>query len=200
MKMKTILLIMFIMIGILPYTAAATPGIYVTVDPLSQSAVSGNTIEYGVTVSNMDDGIPKLITSLDITSEQLGWTYTFYPLLAGMEIPGVEDAGINTVLSVTSPEDVDFGLYEHRINAEVEYMATYPLDPSDPFSLQIPVMVPSDPFDPFSLQIPLMLPEYDPEDFYTKIYDPTVPVPEFPTIALPVLSVIGLMLLFERKK
>ena len=176
MRMQTILLIIFIMIGILPYTAAATPGIYVTVDPLSQPAVSGNTIDYGVTVSNMDDGYTKLITSLDITSAQPGWTYTFDPNIIGQTIPAGIDAGISTVLSVTSPAGTTSGIYGHQINAEVEYM----------------LMVP---FPPFALT----LPESDPENFNTQIQG-TTPIPEFPTIALPVLSVIGLLFVFERRK
>lgn len=182
MKMKTMILIMLVMISILPYTAAATPGIYVTIDPLSQPAVSGNTIDYGVIVSNMDDGIPKLITSLDIISAQPGWTYAFNPDIVGQEIPGVKDAGINTILSVTSPAGMARGIYGHQINAEVEY-----------------TLMLSDPLMAFIPSIPLTLTEFDPENFNTEIQD-SASIPEFPTIALPVLSVIGLLFVFERRR
>lgn len=182
MKMKTIVLIMFVMIGILPYTAAATPGIHVTVDPLSQTAVSGNTIDYGVTVTNMDDGLSKLITSLDITSAQPGWIYTFNPDIVGEEIPAGDGQSISTVLSVTSLSSAGIGIYGHQINAEAEYT----------------VML-SDPLMPFIPPIPLTLTEFDPENFNTQIQD-TTPIPEFPTIALPVLSIIGLLFVFERRK
>lgn len=172
MKMKTILLIMFVMIGILPHTAAATPGIYVTVDSLSQPAFSGNTIDYVVTISNMDDGIPKHITGLEITMTQPGWTYTFDPDIVGQDIPAGNGESKSTVLSVTSPAGTTIGFYEHQINAVVEYTV---------------------PWFPFPAT------EFDPENFNTDIQGSTS-VPEFSTIALPVLSVIGLMLVFGRRR
>ena len=173
MKMKTILVIMFVMIGILPYTAAANPGLEVLVDPLDQTTISGNTIVYNVILNNTNENYDITMDNIIVTKNQISWTYTFDDV-SGMIIPIGENRSVE--LSVTSPFGTPNGLYDHTVDGNghitIEVFPGYYIDG----------------------------PEYGYQTFNTKIYDSTVPVPEFPTIALPVLSVIGLLLLFERRK
>ena len=179
MKLKTILLIMLIMIGILPYTAAANPGLEVLVDPLSQTTISGNTIVYDVILNNTNENYDITMDNIIVIEKQTSWTYTFDDV-NGMIIPIGENLTIE--LSVTSPFGTPNGLYNHKVDGNGHITIVIP---------GIPGIISESYID---------LPEYDYEFFDTIIYDSTAPIPEFPTIALPVLSVIGLMLMFGRRK
>ena len=170
MKMKTILLIMFIMIGILPYTATAIPGLIVTAEP-----ISGTAMDYQINITNMDD-LAKEITFLNLTISQTDWTYNFNPDLIGQTIPAVNGAYITTTLQITAPASTLSNTYGHQITAN----ATYEMWSGSGFG-------------------GVYGEDSQPCNFDVQITG-TTPIPEFPTMALPVLSVIGLMLVFGRRK
>ena len=168
MKMKTILLIMFVMIGILPYTAAATPGINLTAEP-----ISGTTVDYLVTINNMDDGYYKIVSLFDVSILPTGWTYTFNPDPIGQIIPAGNGEYITTTLQITAPAGT---AHNFPITVEAQYemwpgSGAFGVYGTDRFTYSLYVVVPE-----------------------------TTPIPEFPTIALPVLSVMGLMLVFGRRR
>ncbi len=173
MKIKTIIFLVFVLVGILPYVGAATPGIDVTASPLSIATSSGTTIDYQITITNLDNDYDKTITSLGMTISQPGWTYTFEPDLIGTKIPAGNGNSITATLHVTIPPSQTIQIYDNQVTADAEYELFPGFFGSDS----------------------------DPENFNTEITATTgTDIPEFPTIALPIVSVLGLMFLISRQK
>jgi hypothetical protein len=170
-KLGKTILVLLALLSILPSMAAAIPGIDVTTTPSSITTTGGATIDYQVKITNLDDGYAKTITSLAITSSQPGWTYTFDPDLTGQTIPAGSGNSITTTLHVTAPPGASPDTYSHTVSATVEY----------------------------ELFRGFPVPESDPDTFNTQI-PPSTPIPEFPTVALPVLAVFGLLFVVRRKQ
>ena len=184
MNMCKILFTAFVLIGILPFTATAIPGITVTIDPLNKDTPDDITVDYLVTITNDDDNYDKTITSLQMEITQTGWTYSIDPPTTSF-IPAGMGNSITTTLHVSVPRGTRNGIYYiHRINAVAEY-ELYPGCLSEFGDASICVLT-----------------ENDPEDFNTHIIGGTqnTEIPEFPTIALPVISILGLIFVMRRKK
>ncbi len=171
MKIKTILFMVFVLVGIMPYVGAATPGIDVTINPLSITTAGGTIIDYQVTITNLDDDFDKTITALGMTISQSTWTYTLDSDLTGNTIPAGNGNSITTTLHVTIPPGQTSQIYNQQVTSEAQYEL-------------FPGYIASD---------------NDPENFNTEITDIT-PIPEFPTIALPIISALGLMFMMSRQK
>lgn len=176
MKIKTTGFLMFALISILPYVGEAMPGIEVTTDPLSNTTADGITIDYKVIITNQDDCCSKTITSLDMVDPQSGWLFNFEPSLVGETIPAGSGSSIITTLKVTVPSGVTSG---QTISHEIYTNADAVLCDGD-FC--------------FSLG-----PDEDYEFFNTIVTEATQ-IPEFPTVALPVISALGIVLLMSRRK
>ncbi len=182
MKTSKIVLMVFILMGIMP--AAAIPGIQVTIDPLSIDAQSDTTVNYVVKITNEDDFYDKTITSLDMPVTQPGWIYSIDPPSTNT-IPAGAGNFITTTLHITVPSGTTSNIYySHRINAVAEF-ELYPgcLSETGDTSLCI-------------------LTENDPEDFNTHVIEgaQNTEIPEFPSIALPVVGTIGLLFIMRRRK
>ncbi len=171
MKTKMVVIFVFVLFGIVPYAATAMPGIILTINPMSITAAGGTTISYLVTITNDDDCCSKTMRPLSITINQTGWTYTFNPDITGQIIPAGTGNNITTTLNVTVPASVANQLYNHQITAEADY-------------------------DLFGN------PGYDSMDagFSTEVKGENTQIPEFPTIVLPIISALGIMLLMQRIK
>lgn len=181
MKIRTTIYIILALFVILPYIGAATPGINVTVDPSSRDAQSGTTIDYVVKIENLDQDYYKNITSIDMEILPTGWTYSIDQLTTTI-LPAGEGSFITTTLHITIPLGTGTDIYNHRINVSAEF-ELYPGCS----------LIESDPSICF-------LPENDPEDFNTHVIASTAPIPEFPTVALPIISAMGIMLIMSRRK
>jgi len=166
-----IILVLLATLSLFPYTVAAAPGIDVTTTPSSIATTGGTTIDYQVKITNLDDFYTKTITSLSITSAQPGWTYTFDPDLTGQTIPAGSGNSLTTTLHVTAPAGTSPNIYSHQVTAEAQYEIFPGFYGTDS----------------------------DPDNFNTQI-TATTPIPEFPTIALPLISVLGIMFLLGRKR
>ncbi len=165
MKMRTTIFIVFVLIGILPYAGAAHPGIQVTTNPMSITTAGSTTINYTITITELD-GIDKTISSLGITQPP-GWTYTFNPDLTGANLPA--SGSITTNLSVIIPSAQTSQIYTQQVTVEAQYWG-------------------------FATDTGYA-------DFTTQITGNTpTAIPEFPTIALPTISALGIMLLISRWK
>src|SRR5574341_434130 len=164
MKTRTVVYLIFVLFGILPYGVAAMPGIDVTASPLSIATESGTTKDYQITITNLDDDLYKTITSLGMTISQSGWTYTFEPDLIGANIPAGSSNSITATLHVTIPPGQTNQIYDHQVTAEAQYELFPDFFASD----------------------------NDYENINTEIIGTTeTEIPEFPTIALPVVSALG---------
>jgi len=185
MKKRTAIYLIFALVGILPYIGAATPGIIITLDPLSKSTQSGTAVDYQVIIIN-DDGIldvdgncidecwDKTITSLSMIETQPGWDYVIDSLVTN-HIPPGKGNRITTTLHIT-PLGATPDTYNHKIEV-ISDSTLYDQDGNAVVSLSG---------------------DSDYEEFATIIEG--TPIPEFPTIALPIVSVLGLMLLISRRK
>lgn len=200
MKKIIALCIFWMVIGFVNI-ASANPGIEVTTGLPSYSVLGDNLVaEYVVTIQSLDagydtdgDGVidccAKIITST--TVEQDGWSdsdwsYLFYPDPTTLSIPA--DYGIvTTTLTIVAPSSTGVGDYSHKVNVDAKYDLYIPDDPST------------------SYDETLFIPEFgidnDYHFFYTAIAGSTLaPIPEFPTVALPIISALGLLFLMRRGK
>jgi hypothetical protein len=182
-------------------TAVATPGIEVTTG-LPSYSIQGSSIvaEYQVTINNLDPGVDtdndgiidccsKTITSLTVEQDgwsDNGWGYSFNPDPTTTPMITPDNYGsITTTLTVTAP--IGTGNYPHKVTAVALYDMYIPDDPDTP--------------DDESFLIPGAGFDSDYDFFITEILESTpAPIPEFPTIALPIISVLGLVFLLRKNK
>lgn len=200
MKTKNVLLMIVIVAGF-ANIAAANPGIEVITGPPSYSIQGSSTVaEYQVTISNLDPGFDtdndgtidccgKTITSLTVEQDGWsgsGWSYPFNPDPITTPLTTPHNFGsITTTLTVTAPSVT--GNYPHKVTAEAVSDFYIPDDPSTP--------------DDESLLIPGAGIDTDYDFFNTEITESTpTPIPEFPTIALPIISVLGLVFLLRKNR
>lgn len=201
MKLKNALWIILIVTGYMN-TAVATPGIEVITGSPSYS-IQGSSIiaEYQVTISNLDSGVDtdndgtidccaKTITSL--TAEQdgwsgSGWSYSFNPDPTTTPMKTPDNYGsITTTLTITAPSGTGDGNYPHKVTAAASYDMYIPDDPNTQ--------------DDESLLLMGEGIDSDYDFFNTEISGNTpASIPEFPTIALPIILVLGVMFLFRKK-
>ncbi|HJH29892.1 MAG TPA: PEF-CTERM sorting domain-containing protein [Methanosarcinaceae archaeon] len=171
LKIRQIIIGIFVAMLLTNISSAA---VELTVTPVDAiTVVQGETISYIATVT-MTDSIfyPPLeeVFSIEDADKQLGWTYTFDS--ASVILVNVGDSNSST-LTITVPIDAPTGLYSHTVIATG--------------------------YDQFGniIGIPITFPiEVDYYDINTDV----TPIPEFPTIALPVISVLGIMLLMSRRE
>lgn len=187
--MRTLILSIVLIFGILPYAGTAIPGLQVTLNPQHQEITSDvTTIDYQVTIINLDNDlidengdplsdVDKTITTLKMTSAQPGWNYEFIPDPTGLVLNDVAGQSRTVTLRVTIPSSPSVGIHAHQVTAE----ASYEMIPGIPDFLGF---------------------DSDYENFDTEIIEssPNTAIPEFPTITIPVISVLGIMFLMSKRK
>lgn len=161
---RTLIAVMAVAISLLISVGmvSANPGIVVSVTPIQDSVLAGETAEYEVTVNSIEAlGMDTEIVTLDVNNKIAGATYTFSG--NGFEIgphPDTETVTMTIDVSSTTAS----GTYPQTVTAEAEWLG---------------------------------IPCWEYSEFTTYI---DVQIPEFPTVALPVVAVIGLLLLMRRRK
>jgi hypothetical protein len=201
MKTRIVLWIFLIVTGFVNI-AAAFPGIELTTGLPSYSLQGSSVVaEYLVTISNLDAGFDtdgdgvldccaKTVTSIVVDQDGWsgsGWTYSFNPDPTITTLTTPDNYGsITTTLTITAPSGTVDGDYSHKVTAEAVYDLYIPDNPSttDDESLLIPGAGFDSDYDFFNTEISGSNP---------------APIPEFPTVALPIVSVLGLMFLLRKK-
>lgn len=183
MKIRTTIILFFLTLGIFPQIGVAIPGLNVITypaDPITIQAGVEQIVNYDVIITNEDDGIEgrgqvdKKILYLD-NMVNSGWDKGIFRSTLENEILSPStDQSRTTGFSVNIPSTSISGNYEYVIWAYTEFEIC---DGGNCFNL--------------------------PEEAYTFIHitlTQSAPIPEFPTVALPIISALGLLFLMRRGK
>lgn len=156
-------------------TASANPGFYVDVETVSSTVGPGGTATYIVTLTAMDSLTEDEFADLsviDLSGNPISWTTEFGDNLF---LIGPSSPEKTITLEVTVPEGTPEGEYKMKVLGE-GYLPTT-----------------SDPPKPDRFLGAMESSEFPITVTVTQI-------PEFPTIALPVISALGIVFLASRKR
>ncbi|AKB28436.1 hypothetical protein MSSIT_1717 [Methanosarcina siciliae T4/M] len=171
MKIGLVLLLSLLTIN----TASANPGFNVDVETTSSTVGPGGTVTYAVTLTAMDsltvDEFADL-SVIDSAGNPVSWTTEFGDNLFLIG-PGSPEKTVT--LEVTVPEGTPAGEYQMKVLGEGYLPDLY--DPTIP--------------DEF-------LGSIESSDFPITVT--VTQIPEFPTIAVPVISALGIVFLASRRK
>lgn len=162
-----------VFIGILMLASVCSATSYNVVAPHGTNVVRGGTIDYMITVS--DTGMDEYFNFF--TAPISGWSHQFSPSVIFVPNQGSE----STTLTFTVPSTAELGTYDHRV-----YIGGFD--------------------DPNNAPDPSTLPNLDMNnpgnyiDLSMQVVQTNVQIPEFPTVAVPVAAILGLLLIFGRKK
>ncbi|MBU4222888.1 MAG: PEF-CTERM sorting domain-containing protein [Euryarchaeota archaeon] len=190
--------LVFVVFILMPSLATAMPGISVTVNPTDKYITSGGiTIDYLVTIRNDDDGIinpdpyNKKITGFTTGTPPVGWTYQYDTSnIIGQVLSPATDQSRTFTLSVSVPATVQSNDVLQQFSHEVKGFTELETELYDGCMND---------FGDYEI---CFSPENDPEGFNTLVSPNTgnTAIPEFPTIALPIISVIGLLFVMRRSR
>lgn len=196
MKTKRIFFLIMLFFAIVPHIVVAIPGLIVRTDPESMTISNGGaTVEYNVIIENQDDGrinpdteieapkVDKTITAIRMNIRQPGpdWDYSFYPDPVGQVLSDGTGQSRNITLQIKTKSGA-IGIFEDQVAADAKYDFCFELDNPDSCITD--------------------LEENGYATFWTEITGSSnpAPIPEFPNVALPIISVLGLMFLMHRRK
>ncbi|AKB36018.1 hypothetical protein MSSAC_1428 [Methanosarcina siciliae C2J] len=173
MKIGLVLLLSLLTIN----TASANPGFNVDVETTSSTVGPGGTVTYAVTLTAMtaldvEEFADLSVTVTDPDGNPVSWTTTFSDNLF---LIGPYPSEKTVTLEVTVPEGTPAGEYQIKILGE-GYLPDF-IDPTIP--------------DEFLGSI---------ESSEFPITVTVTQIPEFPTIALPAISALGIVFLASRKR
>ena len=176
-------------LSIFSHIVAANPGLQIKANPQEISTSSDSSIIYSITIKNLDECdysvcFIQIIKYIDINSiiKCNDCTYTFTTDL--IDTPVYNGTDVTTALTVYIPPGKIMGQYvDHQIDVftneemcDTNYNDCFPIAEYPDY--------PDEAHDLFS----------------TLITGTSTPIPEFPTIALPIISVLGLVFLMSRRK
>lgn len=186
MRKNVGILLIIVLVSLCSQIGSANPGIVVDVNPSNIEITPDITkITYMVTLSTPDDPGNKFkVTSLDITSKPSNdWNYQFETDLNGISI--TPDNSRSITLDVFIPSGLPLNQnYAHEITVRSEWYLC------DEFDNCILITDENN--------IPLVVDDY--KVFNTIIRQDPAPIPEFPTVAVPIVSVIGLLFVMRKLK
>jgi hypothetical protein len=160
--------------GLLLLVNICSADVDLTITPVNGNSVApGGTISYYVNVNTNDLGdlLQKEIFFIREDTKQSGWEYTFDP--ASLLLTGIGET--RTLLTIKVPSNTEPGSYQHILSADG--LAIF--GGEDP-TIQEPIEI---------------LVESDETAFNTDVQ-----IPEFPSVAVPVIAILGLVTIFGRRK
>lgn len=206
-KFEKMILGLLLILSIYPIIGTARPGLLVNASPQEITAPSDRTIDYVITITNLDknetldngDGTYTFIhyiqkiKYIDVNEfiRCSGCTYKFIPDINESFVYNGTD--VTTLLRVYIPPGKAIGeIIDHHIDVKTQEDVCF----DDSCSVFIQFYDSS--LDPNS------------EGYYTDIGYTLIktiissttpaPIPEFPTVAIPIISVLGLVFLMRRRK
>jgi len=171
MKIGLLLIVSLIAIG----TASANPGFNVVVTPTTDTVMPGETARYSVTViaiTTLTEEEFVDLSVIDLFGNPISWDTRFSENLFTI---GPYPSEKTVTLEIDVPPGTPVGEYLQKVKGG-GYLPD-PLDPTQP---------------------DIFLGEIESSEFPITVT--VTEIPEFSTIAVPVVAVIGLLLLMRRKK
>jgi hypothetical protein len=166
--------VLAVFIGVLMLATVCSATTYDVVAPHGTNVAPGGTIDYVITVS--ETGMDEYFNFFteDMTPS---WSPIFSPTSIFVPDQGSE----STTLTFTIPKTAKPGTYAHRV-----YIGGYDDKDNAPDPSTLPDLDINDPTPYIDLSM--------------QVVQTDVSVPEFPSVALPVAAILGLVVVFGRKK
>lgn len=159
--------------------ASANPGFNIAVTPVTDEVASGGTATFSVTLTAMDSLTIEEFADLSVTDSSgnpISWITTFGNDNFLIGPYGSPDAEKTVTLAIDVPAGTTVGDYILKVKGD-GYSPDYSVDPPVP--------------DTF-------LGSLESSEFPITVT--VTAIPEFPTIAMPIISALGIMLLMSRRK
>jgi len=174
-KLALLVFTIFISTGI----ASANPGFNIAVTPVTDEVASGGTATFSVTLTAMDSLTIEEFADLSVTDSTgtpISWVTTFGDGNFLIGPYGSPNADKTVTLAIDVPAGTTAGDYILKVKGD-GYSPDYSVTPSVPDTL---------------------LGSIESSEFPITVT--VTAIPEFPTVALPIISVLGLVFLMSRRK
>jgi hypothetical protein len=174
-KLALLIFTIFISTGL----SSANPGFNIAVTPVTDEVASGGTATFSVTLTAIDTLDVEEFADLSVTDSSgttISWVTTFGNDNFLIGPYGSPDAEKTVTLAIDVPSGTTVGDYILKVKGD-GYLPDYSVSPPVP--------------DTF-------LGSLESSEFPITVI--VTAIPEFPTVALPVISVLGLFFLMSRRK